>query len=651
VEGTYAKFQPESFYGSNNESFVMDFSYYYGGSETTVKDAVIVDGQDVSALITLATIADGKGGYDFSKLDLTNTAVFKDGADGSYLVTIGGETRLVGDKTLKKWAGTWETWQDYIHPDEAKLEQYPRLEEVWGFAYDAYIAAFTGTALEETIKTQMPDVEALKNYWNGMTDTKGVSSLKVENKDSGYVLSWIGTEGTLYSGAYTMIGKMANGLERATMYIFEADEPANPASYKYLVTMEPDYEGDTTHPIAAHYHFQFGDALDDLLNNGPTYNGTDSNIKDTKWYATMINSTASVWAKYNVILAMHRADKWSEVKEETYSQATLDVDYAGTNNAVFFDFSTGTATELPHDFFDIAIDASSNIIANSGSYGSGVQVYMTTESNIAADFSTSPGATAIKEYTFKTGESLYDYQTVANPLGSLASLGNPGTASKVALVKVQYKTTDTAEYFKVVFSMTMGAQSQSYNMTVVPGLGSGETNKVEIKAAITGITNGYGWLYFKLVGEGGPRVLNNGTTWTGSGTAAPQAANWDILATRTNELQSTDGTTVSTQMPVAGRSSVLLNTYKTVKAKVVTGKPIDQVTGTDLSDDGLSGEIDAIGYSWYTTAGIPPSYSVSKNIYVIKTAEGGFAKFQPKTFAKDGKSFVMDFDYSYKSGE
>jgi hypothetical protein len=60
-----------------------------------------------------------------------------------------------------------------------------------------------------------------------------------------------------------------------------------------------------------------------------------------------------------------------------YPGDTLNVDYNGDNNAVFFDFSTGTATELPHDFFDIAIDGDGNIIANSGSYGSGVQVYKT----------------------------------------------------------------------------------------------------------------------------------------------------------------------------------------------------------------------------------------------------------------------------------
>jgi hypothetical protein len=102
---------------------------------------------------------------------------------------------------------------------------------------------------------------------------------------------------------------------------------------------------------------------------------------------------------------------------------------------------------------------------------------------------------------------------------------------------------------------------------------------------------------------------------------------------------------------MASRSSVLLNTYKSVGAKLVTGKSIGEVPDTELSDAELSGEIDAIGYRWYSMSGIPPVYSVPDNTYVIKTAEGGFAKFQPKTFAKDSKSFVMDFDYSYESGE
>jgi uncharacterized membrane protein YgdD (TMEM256/DUF423 family) len=332
---------------------------------------------------------------------------------------------------------------------------------------------------------------------------------------------------------------------------------------------------------------------------------------------------------------------------DDYLRDTLNVDYYVANNAVFFDFSTGTKTVVPHDFFDIAYSSNTAdpvVIANSGSYGGGVQVYATGSSNIGDDFSVTPGAAAVKEYTFKTGEKLYNHQTVENPLGALDI-----EPSKVMLIKVQYRDGDTPEYFKAVFSVSMGtASGPLYIMTVVPGLGPGETGKVEIRAPIGGITMGYGWLYFKLVGAGGPRALNNGTTWLDAGTAAPPlAADWDILAIRATELQSLDGETLAEDMPVTGRSSVLLNIYKNVQAKTVAGKLIDEVADADLSDDGLSGAIDAIGYSWYKMAGMPPVFSPVGNSYVIKTVEGKFAKFQPETFyGPNNEGFCMDFSYS-----
>jgi hypothetical protein len=333
---------------------------------------------------------------------------------------------------------------------------------------------------------------------------------------------------------------------------------------------------------------------------------------------------------------------------DDYPRATLNVDYNGANNAVFFDFSTGIKTVVPHDFFDIAYSSNTNdpiVIANSGNYGSGVQVYATDSSGIGDDFSVTPGEAAVKEYTFRTGEKIYNHQTVENPLGALDT-----QPSKVMLIKVQYKDGDTPEYFKVVFSVSMGtASGPLYIMTVVPGLGPGEEGKVEIRAPIGGITVGYGWLYFKLVGEGGPRVLNKGTEWTGGGTPVPLAADWDILAIRATELQSLDGETLAEEMPVTGRSSVLLNIYKNVQAKTIAGKFIDEVADADLSEDGLSGAIDAIGYSWYKMAGMPPVFSPVGNSYVIKTVEGKFAKFQPETFyGPKSEGFVMDFSYSYE---
>ncbi|MDR1957089.1 MAG: HmuY family protein [Treponema sp.] len=339
-------------------------------------------------------------------------------------------------------------------------------------------------------------------------------------------------------------------------------------------------------------------------------------------------------------------------EDADYLEATINVDYNGANNAVFFDFSTGTKTVVPHDFFDIAIDGSGTIIANSGSFGSGVQVYKTEETDLTKDFSSEQDK--VIEYTFKETlhpDRLFGYQTAQNPLGELGM-----TTSEVCLVKVKHKSTDADAYFKVTFGMNMpGAGGYSgppqYVMTVVPGLGAGEANKKELACPITGLTGatGYGWLYFKLVGDGAPKVLNTGTTWTGGGTAVPLAANWDILGTRTNELQEDPDNPgqIAEEMKVASRSSILLNTYKSVKAGVVTEKLIDEVPTPSAVE--LRTAVDAIGYSWYSMAGMPPAFSVASNTYIIKTVEGRFAKFQPESFyGPNNESFVMDFAYSYE---
>jgi len=66
-------------------------------------------------------------------------------------------------------------------------------------------------------------------------------------------LTWLDTSGNaLASDSYTMTGKVLKGLEGAKMYVFTADTLPVGSAYKYLVTMLPDMEGDTTTPIAAH---------------------------------------------------------------------------------------------------------------------------------------------------------------------------------------------------------------------------------------------------------------------------------------------------------------------------------------------------------------------------------------------------------------
>lgn len=302
-----------------------------GDGEKAPDGTVIVDGKDVSEKFTLAELQDKDGEWDFEKLNLANTEIFADGAAGAYLVTLGDETRLLGDLTLSgKWVGTWESWQNYIYPSESVAKAYPYLDEVWELAYKAYIAAFykVNESMGQAMEQQFPDAAALKAYWDAIADTKEVAQLRItKSEDStGYQLTWVNANGAvLASDTYVMTGKLLKGFEGAAAYVFTAQTLSEDSPYRYFVSMDPGIEGTETQPISAHYHFQFGCDLSQMLLKGQLYNSTDygtnettqrpiaSNLTNTKWYATMIDAGSSSLAKYNVILGMHQAEKWSQL--------------------------------------------------------------------------------------------------------------------------------------------------------------------------------------------------------------------------------------------------------------------------------------------------------------------------------------------------
>jgi hypothetical protein len=331
-----------------------------------------------------------------------------------------------------------------------------------------------------------------------------------------------------------------------------------------------------------------------------------------------------------------------------YPTATAAVDYDTDDpgfiygKTVFIDFSSDTPIRsLPHDFFDLALfstgsgqSSTVHIIANSGSYGAGVTALKTESTDITDDFSSQ--SANITHYTFKTGKNLFGKQPVTNPLDGAS--GSAATKN-VFLVKVLYGPDDAgARYFKVVFD-SYGPQGR-YKITVVPGLGSGEAGKKELTGSLSGIDgdDSYGFIFFDLHGEGGPRALNDGAALKeGVTVAIPKAAEWDLLCTRTDDLTDSNRKT--------NRSSILLNPVRGTQAATLSGKYIDEV----LTASGLefSPEIDAIGYGWYQTDN-RGTYWVDPVTYVVKTAEGHYAKFQPATFkGPSDESFHMDFRYYY----
>jgi hypothetical protein len=319
--------------------------------------------------------------------------------------------------------------------------------------------------------------------------------------------------------------------------------------------------------------------------------------------------------------------------EAEYSGAAARVDHEGANRAVFIDFSAENpiAGEVPRDFFDLAVDSNGHIIANSGSYGSGVLVYKTDRTVITEDLSGL--ADRVKEYTFSEGTELYGHQEQANPFtGEISPLAQG--SGRVYLIK-----TAAGNSYKMTFNMFgMGGV---YRFYVVKGLEGTEQTEMSgsLKGLINDPENTYGSIYFDLDANP-PGALNvSGIQLAEGAPAIPKSANWDLLCTRTDELQSS-GIAVR-------RSSILLNTYREVKVYTAAGKSIREVAGIE----GLSPStgVDAIGCRWYGAGGSePPVYGVNKNTYVVRTVEGNFAKFQPESYTGPaGESFYMTFTYLY----
>ncbi|MDR1248817.1 MAG: hypothetical protein LBK63_05885 [Treponema sp.] len=316
-----------------------------------------------------------------------------------------------------------------------------------------------------------------------------------------------------------------------------------------------------------------------------------------------------------------------------YARALACIDYDGANKAVFIDFSAENpiAAELPHDFFDLAVDSNGHIIANSGSYGSGVLAYKTDQTDITKDLSAL--ADRVKEYTFREGKELYGYQEQANPFkGEISPLAQG--SGRVYLIK-----TAAGNSYKMTFNMFgMGG---FYRFEVVKGLKG--TEKIELTGSLKGLINDpentYGYIFFDLDADP-PGALNaSGIQLAEGAPPLPKSCNWDLLCTRTDEPQNGGAP--------AQLSSILLNIYREVTAYTAAGKPVRDVAG--IAGLSPSTEIDAIGGLWHSADNSePPVYRANENTYVVRTVEGNFAKFQPESYTGPaGEGFYMTFTYLY----
>lgn len=244
-------------------------------------ETVTVDGTTVA----LADVFDNTGA-----VRLDNTAVFADGSKDCYAMTITGGiisgTMMVGDLSLDRWNHEpgWISFITYIDSTESKLVS------LWQQAAD---------------KNNM-DVEQFKGIWRSFCEIgNDIETIKVNGN---VITAYRHDNSVVFSNTYVCTDKIMNGLEGDVTYGFEAQGEVADEQFRYLVMMEPGYDGDGS--IAAHFHFRYGaDGFDALFTGANNY-----------WYPTMCDAGASLEEQCNVLKAMFQLSETGNSGENAISK-------------------------------------------------------------------------------------------------------------------------------------------------------------------------------------------------------------------------------------------------------------------------------------------------------------------------------------------
>lgn len=293
---------------------------------------------------------------------------------------------------------------------------------------------------------------------------------------------------------------------------------------------------------------------------------------------------------------------------------SVNVDYEGANNAVFYCLSTKAKTTIPHDVWDIAVDGSLNIVSNSGDYGYGVAVISTNITDFDADFS------AYADSAFDGAEciSLIDNDPFEGWMEYDPATHEVSFSEEVFIVQ-----TEDGVFYKVQFTNAtmMSGVSVTAKIDALNGTGASETTFAK--------DAGYDKAYIDL----------------GTKTAvsfAPMTTEWDLEFARGNQKIDVGGGVFM----VHGMSAIFINTADNVQAYVLEETPFDDVTTVQSSL--FSGVVNVIGNSWYTFSGQPDMIFTCDNDVSVIGTDSGIFKLQMATFygGSDGsKKYVSIFEF------
>ncbi|PIE52040.1 hypothetical protein CSA37_08755 [Candidatus Fermentibacteria bacterium] len=291
---------------------------------------------------------------------------------------------------------------------------------------------------------------------------------------------------------------------------------------------------------------------------------------------------------------------------------SVNVDYTGENNAVFYCLTTKAKTTIHHDVWDLAVDGNLNLVSNSGDYGTGVRVIGTGMTDFDADYS------SYADSSFDNPENIclegmsdpFEGWMVYDPSSHEVSFSN----------EVFVFRTEDEKFWKVQFTgcTMMTGVSVTAKIDALNGTGAEEVTFSKDEA--------YDRAYIDL-----------GTQQTVD--FAPPANAWDLKFGRCDQVLDIGGG----QYMLHGASCISLNVADAVKAYVLEETNFDDVTTVDNSM--FSGAINTIGHSWYTFEEM--QFFVDNDVSVIQTSESVY-KLQMQTFyggPNGDHQFVSIFEF------
>lgn len=195
----------------------------------------------------------------------------------------------------KEWLGRWANFESYIYSEE------PAMVRCWEEA--------------EGVSKMMPMFKnGAKAFWQMACDTVTdenpirLGGWHIESDGEGMQIEWIGENGEhLGKHTYVLCAIVPKGLEAKENFLFEAKDAPENWPFRYLLAMAPvpPRSALADGGLLNHLHFQYTGKLENILK--------DSKLVKPMWYATMCAGDGTALDRCNIVRALHRLPRWTEL--------------------------------------------------------------------------------------------------------------------------------------------------------------------------------------------------------------------------------------------------------------------------------------------------------------------------------------------------